>query len=307
MAETNKTVSRGVVLLKEAKGVEERVVLDTDYADDMAIMDNSTGGLQESTDLLAHCSSYAGLKINAKKTKCMAISKCASQRPYIEDDYIELEVAGEPVEQVSNFIYLGVTISGDGKIDRDLDVRIQRANGAFHQLWKIWNSRTIKTPTKIRIYKAAVISILLYGSEVWNTKKKQMKRYEIFHQRSLRRILKIKWFFHVSNEEVLKRANIRSIETFISAARFRWYGHVVRMPENRLQKFLLNWRPNYGKRSRGRPSKNWNACVLEDVAKFTSEHNINSNGVQALAADRVQWRYMIRRKRDVSDQGHSND
>ena len=129
-------------------------------------------------------------------------------------DYIELEVAGEPVEQVSNFIYLGVTISGDVKIDRDLDVRIQRANGAFHQLWKIWNSRTIKTPTKIRIYKAAVISILLYGSEVWNTTKKQMKRFEVFHQRSLRRILKIKWFFHVSNEEVLKRANIRSIETF---------------------------------------------------------------------------------------------
>ena len=119
---------------------EERVVLDTDYADDMAIMDNCTAGLHESTDLLAHYSSYAGLKINAKKTKCMAISNYVSQRPYIEDDYIELEVAGEPVEQVSNFIYLGVTKSGDGKIDRDLDVRIQKANGAFHQLWKIWNS-----------------------------------------------------------------------------------------------------------------------------------------------------------------------
>ena len=111
----------------------------------------------------------------------------------------------------------------------------------------------------------------------------------------------------MSNEEVLKRAKIRSIETFISAARLRWYGHIVRMPEKRLQKFLLNWRPNYGKRSRGRPRKNWNACVLEDLAKFTSEQNINSNGVQALAANRVQWRYMIRRQRDVSDAGHSND
>ena len=67
MAVTNKTASRGVVLLKEAKGVEERVVLDTDYADDIAIMDNSTGVLQESTDLLAHYSSYAGLKINRRR------------------------------------------------------------------------------------------------------------------------------------------------------------------------------------------------------------------------------------------------
>ena len=125
MAETNKASSHGVVLHKTSKGVDEKVVLDTDYADDMAIMDNSKDGLQESTDLLAHYSSYAGLKINAKKTKCMAVSKCASQHPYIEEDYIEREVNGEPVEQVSNFVYLGVTISGDGRIYRDLDIRIQ--------------------------------------------------------------------------------------------------------------------------------------------------------------------------------------
>ena len=234
MAEQNKTISHGVVLQKKSKGVDEKVVLDTDYADDMAILDNSRDGLQESTDLLAHYCSYAGLRINAKKTQCMAISRSASQRPYLRGDYVELEVEGEPVEQVSNFVYLGATISCDGTIDRDLDVRIQRANGAFHQLWKIWNSRTIKTPTKIRIYKAAVITILLYGAEVWNTTKKQMKRFEVFHQTSLRRILKIKWFFHVSNEEVLRRAGIKSIETFISAARLRWYGHVARMPEERV-------------------------------------------------------------------------
>ena len=67
----------------------------------------------------------------------MAIRRSASQRPYLRGDYVELEVDGEPVEQ----------ISCDGTIDKDLDIRIQRANGDFHQLWKIWNSRTIKTPT----------------------------------------------------------------------------------------------------------------------------------------------------------------
>ena len=307
IAEANKTISHGAVLQEKSKKVEEKVVMDTDYADDMAILDNSRDGLQESTDLLAHFSSYAGLKINAKKTQCMAVSRCASQRPFNKSDSIELEVEGEPIEQVSNFVYLGATISGDGTIDRELDVRIQKANGAFHQLWKIWNSRTIKTPTKIRIYKAAVITILLYGAEVWNTTKKQMKRFEVFHQTSLRRILKIKWFFHVSNEEVLKRAGITSIETYISAARLRWYGHVVRMPDSRLPKFLLDWKPNYGKRSRGRPRKNWKACVLEDAAIFTGVKNIDNDTVQALAGNRVQWRCMIRRQRDVCDAGHSND
>ena len=127
-----------------------------------------------------------------------------------------------------------------------------------------------------------------------------MKRFEVFHLISLRRILKIRWFYHVSNEEVLRRANIKS-------GRLHWYGHVVRMPNDRLQNFLLNWRPNYGKRSRGRPLKNWNAYVLEDVAKFQSVDYINNDTTQALAADRVQWRYMLRRQRDVCDAGHSND
>ena len=100
------------------------MVLDTDYADDMAVLDNSSHGLQESAGLLAHYCSYAGLRINAKKTQCMAISKSASQRPYKGNDCTELEVEGEPVDQVSNFVYLGANISGDGTIERDLEIRI---------------------------------------------------------------------------------------------------------------------------------------------------------------------------------------
>ena len=60
---------------KELKGVEAKVVMDTDYADDMAVMDNTEGRLQESTDLIAHYSSYVGLNINAKKTQCMVVTK----------------------------------------------------------------------------------------------------------------------------------------------------------------------------------------------------------------------------------------
>ena len=72
----------------------------------------------------------------------------------------------------------------------------------------MWYSRNIKTPTKIRIYKATVLTILLYGSEVWNTMQTQMKRFEVFCHRFLRRILKIKWFYHISNADVLRLANI---------------------------------------------------------------------------------------------------
>ena len=166
--------------------------MDTDYADDMATLDNINNGLQESTDLLSKHCSYGGLKINASKTKTMAFSKNTGQRPYNEACTIDIIVDGIPVEQVSQFIYLGAVISGDGKIDYEITARIQKAAGAFNQLGKIWKNRNIFSTTKVRIYKAAVITILNYGSETWNIASTQMKRLEVFHQRCLRRILKIK-------------------------------------------------------------------------------------------------------------------
>jgi hypothetical protein len=58
---------------------------------------------------------------------------------------------------------------------------------------------------------------------------------------------------------------------------------------------------------RGRPRKNWKAYVLEDATNFRGVNNIDNNTVKALASDRLQWRSMIRRQRDVCDAGHYND
>ena len=72
--ELNKFISKGALLQLQAHGVEDKHLLDTDYADDMAMLDNSKEGLQETTDFLCKYSAYAGLKINAGKTQSMAVS-----------------------------------------------------------------------------------------------------------------------------------------------------------------------------------------------------------------------------------------
>ena len=242
------------------------------------------------------------------KTKCMAVSKCASQRPYCRKDTLDISVEGLPIEQVSNFTYLGAIISADGTIDKELSSRIQKASGVFYQLSRIWYSRNIKTLTKVRVYKAAVLTILLYGSEVWNTTQAQMKRFEVFHQRCLRRILKIRWNYFVSNAEVLKRANITPVDVHIRAARLRWFGHVVRLLEERVPNHLLDWIPMHDKRSRGRPRKNWLSCVLEDVTSFIGVDNISLEAARQHASDRVHWKNLIHRNKELlCGAGHSND
>ena len=308
LAEQNKVIGRGAVLQEATPSHPGKDVMDTDYADDMALLDNTKEGLQETTDLLCKYTAYAGLKVNVKKTQVMAIGKGTSQRPYTEKQTLNTVIEGQEIEQVSNFTYLGVKLSSDGTIDKEISTRIQKATGAFNQLNNIWINRNIRTPTKIRIYKAAVLTILLYGGEVWNTTQGHMKRLSVFHLRCLRRILRIRWYHRVSNEKVLEQAGITDIDVSVSAMRLRWYGHVVRMPEERLPNYLLNWTPSHGKRSRGRPRKPWTSCVREDGVLFTGNKDLSLVDMAEMANSRKKWREMILKKKERNcGAGHSND
>ena len=80
----------------------------------------------------------------------------------------------------------------------------------------IWYNRNILTQTKIRIHRAAVLTVLLYGSETWTAIKSHVYRVEVFYQRCLRRIVCIKWFSNTINEIVPQRAGIENIATIIS-------------------------------------------------------------------------------------------
>ena len=82
-AEESKVLTHGAVLQRAiTSSDEDTAVMDTDYADDMALLNNCKDGLQESTDLLCKYAAQSGLCVNAKKTEAMAIANNTSQRPY---------------------------------------------------------------------------------------------------------------------------------------------------------------------------------------------------------------------------------
>ena len=93
------------------------------------------------------------------------------------------------------------------------------------------------------IYKACVISTLLYGSESWTMRAHQEKRLNVFHMRCLRRILGIIWQDKVTNKVVLEKAGIPSLYTLLKQRRMRWLGHVIRMKDGRIPKtfYVVNW------------------------------------------------------------------
>ena len=103
----HKAISRVLVLQEGTEELEEEI-MDTDYADEMSVLDGTKDGLQGTTDLLSHYAVYSGLMINSGTTKTITISKQAPQRPYTEACTLNTTV-DDHVEQVNNFhfTYLG--------------------------------------------------------------------------------------------------------------------------------------------------------------------------------------------------------
>ena len=89
------------------------------------------------------------------------------------------------------------------------------------------------------MYWAVVVPTPLYDAETWVLYRKQIKLLKRFQQRCLRSILGIKWQSHVSNEEVLKRASLPSIESFVLHVQLRWAGHVTGMKYVRMLKAVF--------------------------------------------------------------------
>ena len=103
------------------------------------------------------------------------------------------------------------------------------------------------------VYIACVISTLLYGSETCTTYAGQESRLNTFHLRSIRRILGISWLDEVTNADVLSRAGLHIMYTLLRQRRQRWLGHVRRMDDGRIPKYILYGELALGRRTTGHP------------------------------------------------------
>ena len=106
--------------------------------------------------------------------------------------------------------------SSDARIDKEVDNRLAKASSAFSRLYKrVWNNKNLKIHTKISVYRAVVLTTLLYGSDAWVTYCSHVQLLERFHQRCLHTILNIHWSEFNTNVMVLEQAEVPSIEDML--------------------------------------------------------------------------------------------
>ena len=114
-------------------------------------------------------SEKVGLKLNIQKTKIMASGPIPSQK-----------IDGETVETVSDFIFGGFKITADGDCSHEIKRRLLLGRKVMSILDSIFKSRGITLPTKVRLVKAMVFPVVMYGCESWPVKKAEGQRIDAF-------------------------------------------------------------------------------------------------------------------------------
>ena len=138
-------------------------------------------------------SEKVGLKLNIQKTKIMASGPITSW-----------EIDGETVKTAIDFIFGGSKITADGDCSHEMKRHLLLGRNVMTNLDSIFKSRDITLPTKVRLVKAMVFPVVMYGCESWTIKKAESQRIDTFKLWCWRRLLRVPLTERKSNQSILK-------------------------------------------------------------------------------------------------------
>ena len=160
----------------------------------------------------------------------------------------------------------------------------EQAVASFIGQRNIWSSRALTLSVKMQFFQCIVVSVLLCPGETRAVVKQHISPLAVFQMNCLRRICGISLRDHVLDLDILNRCNTLSVESQLQGKRFRWLGHVFRMPNNRPPKKLLFVEVK-GLRPLGRPRSSFNNVALCDCQNCCIGRPYYRD-----AQDRLLWR-----------------
>ena len=142
---------------------------------------------------------------------------------------------------------------------------------------------------KGKLYRAIVLSTLLYGAEAWTMYRRQVKKLRTFIMRHLRFIIRITWMDKVINKEILERTGLPSMEDLIRK-NLRWTGHLMRMSPDRLPKQVLYSQLSSCYRKRECPHLRFKDTIKRNLKL----RDTKSDTWRALSQQRDKWRASVK-------------
>ena len=195
------------------------------YADDTTLMAESKEEIKSLLMKVKEESEKVGLKL-FKKMKIMASHPVTSW-----------QIDRETMETVTDFIFLGSTITADGDCSHEIKRCLLLGRKAKTNLDSILKGRDITLPTKFRLVKAMVFPVVMYGCESWTIKKAECQRIDACELWCWRRLLRVPWTARQSNQSILKKISPEySLEGLM--LNLQYFGHLMRRADS-LEKTLM--------------------------------------------------------------------
>ena len=208
--------------------ISRRNINNLRYADDTTLMAESEEELKSLLIKVKEESKKVGLKLKIQKTKIMASGPITSW-----------QIDGETMETVRDFILGASKITADGDCSHEIKRCLLLGRKVMTNLDSILRSRDITLPTKVRLVKAMVFPVVMYGCESWTVKKAEHHRIDAFELWCWRRLLRVPWTARRSNQSILKEISPEYLlEGLMLKLKLQYFGHLMQRT-NSLEKILI--------------------------------------------------------------------
>ena len=163
----------------------------------------------------------------------------------------------------------GSKISADGDCSHEIKRCLLLGRKVMTNLDSIFKSRDITVPTKVRLVKAMVFPVVMYGCESWTVKKAERQRIAAFELWCWRRLLRVPWTARRSNQSILNEISPGiSLEGMMLKLKLQYFGHLMRRVDSLEKSLMLG---GIGGRRRGRQRMRWLDGITDSMDVSLSE------------------------------------